>query len=246
MNHKWSMFARVAFCCVVYGTAQTLVLGNMVVVSQSQPVIIEKVEHEPITDDTDITGNYTSGEELMSSADTYDQSKIESSELETITTTDTEVTGEVEEAYDDYNTYQYANMYDRLTDEEIWLIETVVQHEVGAFSKTYKQYIAELIYNRLVSPDYPDDVVKMLFRPNQFTGIENWIWTGIEIDEDTKEVVKEVFTNENPSHSCIAYYNPALSAEEAIQWFEYSGDVQYVFSHTETDWGITYTTRFFM
>lgn len=241
MNRKWSMFTRMAFCCIVYGTAQTLVMGNIVVASQSQPVIIEKVEYIPISDVSEITGDYISGEELMSSADTYDKNKTETDESETTT----EIISEAEEVYESEMS-QYVNMYDRLTDEEIWLIETVVQHEVGAFSKTYKQYIAELIYNRLVSPAYPNDVVEMLFQPDQFTDIENWIWTGIEIDNDTKEVVKEVFTNENPSHPCIAYYNPALSAAEAIQWFEYSGDVRYVFSHAETDWGVSYTTRFFI
>ena len=137
------------------------------------------------------------------------------------------------------------SMYDTLTANELFLLEATVQHEVGAFSKEYKTYIAELLYNRLVSDDYPDTVVEMLFQDGQFTGIDTWICSGIVVDDETKAVVKEVFTNENPSHDCIAYYNPELSAYEAIIWFEYSGDVEYVFSHTETDWGIEYETRFF-
>ena len=80
MNRKWSMFTRMAFCCIVYGTAQTLVMGNIVVASQSQPVIIEKVEYIPISDVSEITGDYISGEELMSSADTYDKNKTETDE----------------------------------------------------------------------------------------------------------------------------------------------------------------------
>ncbi len=34
------------------------------------------------------------------------------------------------------------------------------------------------------------------------------------------------------------------TAFERAMWFEYSGDVEYVFSHTETSWGIEYETRF--
>ena len=136
-------------------------------------------------------------------------------------------------------------MYETLTANEILLLETVVQHEVGAFSKDYKTYVAEIIFNRIVSEDFPNTVYEVLFQDGQFQGIENWSVSGIVPDEETKQVVKEVFSKEYPSHDCTFYYNPALSEYDSIVWFEYSGDVEYVFSHTETDWGIEYTTRFF-
>ena len=64
-------------------------------------------------------------------------------------------------------------------------------------------------------------------------------------DEDTVEVVREVFVSEDPSHDGVFYYNPELSEYSSVLWFEYSGDLEFVFEYTEISWGIAYTTRFF-
>ncbi len=136
-------------------------------------------------------------------------------------------------------------LYDTLTDHEVSLLETTIQHEVGNFSREYKTYVAEVIYNRLMSEDFPDTIYGVLFQEGQFQGIASWCNSGITPDEETKSVVEEVFSGESPSHNCTFYYNPALSDYESVMWFEYSGDIEYVFSYTETSWGADYETRFF-
>ena len=136
-------------------------------------------------------------------------------------------------------------LYDTLTDKEINMLEVTVQHEVGAFSDEYKTLIAELIYNRLVSEDFPDDIEQVLFQEYQFNGIDYWYTPHFDVDDETKEVVKEVFSQYETSHEATYYYNPELSDYQSVVWFEYSGDVEYCFEYTEEDWGIEYTTRFF-
>lgn len=135
--------------------------------------------------------------------------------------------------------------YDTLTAEEINMIEVTVQHEVGKLSPQYKRLIAELIYNRLLSEHYPNDVKEMLFQKNQFTGINRWYYPSFPVDDETKEIVKEVFSKETTPHNATAYYNPELSAPEAVEWFETSEYMTYLFSHSEESYGVTYTTRFF-
>ena len=135
--------------------------------------------------------------------------------------------------------------YDTLTAEEINMIEVTVQHEVGKLSPQYKRLIAELIYNRLLSEHYPNDVKEMLFQKNQFTGINNWYHPSFPVDDETKEIVKEVFSKETTPHNATAYYNPELSDPEAIEWFETSEYMTYLFSHSEESYGVNYTTRFF-
>ena len=51
---------------------------------------------------------------------------------------------------------------------------------------------------------------------------------------------------EESPHLATYYYNPELSSYSSICWFEYSGDIEYLFSYSEEDWGIVYTTRFFI
>ena len=142
--------------------------------------------------------------------------------------------------------FESVSLYDTLTDNEISMIEIVIQHEVGNFSKEYKTYVAEIIRNRLISEDFPNSITDVLFQKGQFQGISSWLYSGIVPDEETKAVVKEVFSAEFTSHEATFYYNPALSEYESVMWFEYSGDVEFVFEHTETNWGIEYTTRFFV
>lgn len=136
-------------------------------------------------------------------------------------------------------------LYDTFTDKEINLLEVTVQHEVGNFSDKYKTLIAELIYNRLISDDFPDNITDILYQENQFCGIERWYTPDYEVDIDTKNIVREVFSREETNHNATYYYNPELSDYESVVWFEYSGDVEYLFEHTEESWGVEYTTRFF-
>ena len=136
----------------------------------------------------------------------------------------------------------FVSLYDQLTPKEIELIELTVQHEVGNFSKEYRRLVAGIIRNRLESPIFPNTISDVLLAPGQFT---DGYYEGVIVDEQTKEAVKEVFSAEDSIHSAIAYYNPALSAPSSIKWFEESGDVTYLFSYAEDNWGTTYTTRFF-
>ena len=136
-------------------------------------------------------------------------------------------------------------LYDTFTEKEINMLEVTVQHEVGAFSDEYKTLIAELIYNRLISEDFPDDIEQVLFQEYQFSGIDYWYTPHFDVDDETKEVVKEVFSQDNTSHEATYYYNPELSDYQSVVLVEYSGDVEYCFEYTEEDWGIEYTTRFF-
>lgn len=140
---------------------------------------------------------------------------------------------------------QPLTLYDTFTDEEINLVEVTVQHEVGNFSDDYKTLIAELIYNRLVSEDFPDTVKEVLFQEKQFCGIERWYSPDFEVDDTTKSVVEEVFSKDDTQHNATYYYNPELSDYDSVVWFEYSGDVEFLFEHTEKSWGVDYTTRFF-
>ena len=154
----------------------------------------------------------------------------------------------VQTASDNKNdtTAESITLYDTLSENEIAMIEITIQHEVGNFSKEYKTYVAALIRNRLISEDFPNTVTEVLFQKSQFQGISNWLYSGITPDEETKEVVKEVFSAEGTSHSATYYYNPELSEYDSLVWFEYSGDVEYIFEYSENNWGTTYTTRFFV
>ena len=137
---------------------------------------------------------------------------------------------------------QEPTLYDSLTQEEIELIELTVQHEVGNFSKDYKKLIAAIIRNRLEADLFPNTITEVILAKGQFS---DGNYYGVIVDEETKEAVQEIFSMEESPHAATYYYNPELSSQSSIYWFEYSGDINYLFSYTEENWGIAYTTRFF-
>ena len=136
---------------------------------------------------------------------------------------------------------EICTLYASLTNKEIELIELTVQHEVGNFSKDYKKLIAAIIRNRLESDYFPNTISEVILAKGQFS---NGNYIGVNVDIETQEAVKEVFSMEESPHLATYYYNPELSAPSAIHWFEYSGDIKYLFSYSEENWGIVYTTRF--
>lgn len=136
-------------------------------------------------------------------------------------------------------------LYDTLSPEEITMIEIAVQHELGGLSKEYKALVAEVIFNRLRSDEFPDTVEGVLFQEGQFSGIDRWYSPQIKVDNDTKKAVNEVFSKDKAEHDTLYYYNPELSERSSVIWFESSGDVEFLFEYTEESWGVTYTTRFF-
>ena len=138
---------------------------------------------------------------------------------------------------------EICTLYTSLTNKEIELIELTVQHEVGNFSKDYKKLIAAIIRNRLESDYFPNTISEVILAKGQFS---NGNYIGVNVDIETQEAVKEVFSMEESPHLATYYYNPELSAPSAIYWFEYSGDIKYLFSYSEENWGIVYTTRFFI
>ena len=138
---------------------------------------------------------------------------------------------------------EICTLYTSLTKEEIELIELTVQHEVGNFSKDYKKLIAAIIRNRLESESFPNTISEVILAKGQFS---NGDYVGVNVDIETQEAVEEVFSMEESPHLATYYYNPELSSYSSIYWFEYSGDIEYLFSYSEEDWGIVYTTRFFI
>ena len=138
---------------------------------------------------------------------------------------------------------EICTLYTSLTKEEIELIELTVQHEVGNFSKDYKKLIAAIIRNRLESDSFPNTISEVILAKGQFS---NGDYAGVNVDLETQEAVEEVFSMEESPHLATYYYNPELSSYSSIYWFEYSGDIEYLFSYSEEDWGIVYTTRFFI
>ncbi len=84
----------------------------------------------------------------------------------------------------------------------------------------------------------------MLREEDHFFEGNYYVW---EIDDETKEVVKNVFSRspDKRLHYATGYYNPETSSEEACIWFETSPYLEFCFEYSEDLGYITYIGRFF-
>lgn len=130
--------------------------------------------------------------------------------------------------------------YDTLTPYEINILELTIYNEVGYMSRYNKEIIATVIYNRVISSGFPDTVEGVIMQPNQFYNGNYYLYNP---DDETKEVVKEVFSRQPQDrlHEATFYYGVEDTGYTTAQWFETNEALEYVFTYGE----MTKSARFF-
>jgi len=122
----------------------------------------------------------------------------------TVTTTTTTIT----------TTTTTTSTTQRFTAKEISLIEHIVMNEVGHCSEQSKIAVANVILNRLDSPDFPDTVREVVYAPRQFSAV----YGTLKPDKHTQEAVKKALNGEDNSMGAVYYYAPRYTG--TIAWFE--------------------------
>ena len=107
-------------------------------------------------------------------------------------------------------------------------------------SRYNKEIIATVIYNRVISSGFPDTVEGVIMQPNQFYNGNYYLYNP---DDETKEVVKEVFSRQPQDrlHEATFYYGVEDTGYTTAQWFETNEALEYVFTYGE----MTKSARFF-
>ncbi len=140
--------------------------------------------------------------------------------------------------------YDYIPYYSTLTENEIYLIELTVENEAGIMSDEFKEMIATVIYNRVISDDFPDTVTEVLYQENQFYNGNYKIWT---ICNETREAVKRVFERDPADriHEATCYYDPTCSSPDAYYWFEANDNLEFLFEYEEPYQEVVFYSRWF-
>jgi spore germination cell wall hydrolase CwlJ-like protein len=102
----------------------------------------------------------------------------------------------------------------RFNAEDIALIEHIVMNEVGHCSEESKIAVANVILNRLASPQFPDTVREVIYAPRQFSAV----YGKLKPDKHTKRAVQKAINGEDNSKGAVYYYAPRYTGK--IAWFE--------------------------
>ena len=109
-----------------------------------------------------------------------------------------------------------------VTRQEIEMMEYVVEMEVGGLSLTDKRIIADVIVNRVLSPEFPNTVAEVLTQKYQFPTIQNYYDRSRPPSRETKQAVRELLFGQyrGIAKGAKYFYAPRWADKTSAAWFE--------------------------
>lgn len=96
-------------------------------------------------------------------------------------------------------------IYDVYTEDEIYLLERMVQTEIGSGSFEAKVHVADVVWNRLENEKWPDTITRIITSPNQFA------YGASVISESTKLAVEYSFMFPDETGGALAFHSMGKS-----------------------------------
>lgn len=111
---------------------------------------------------------------------------------------------EIIEKYDEYTGHP-VSIYEAYTADEIYLIQRMVQTEVGSGDFESKVHVADVVWNRLEDQMWPDSITQIITSPNQFA------YGATTISESTKLAVEYSYLFPDETHGALGFHSGAKS-----------------------------------
>lgn len=106
------------------------------------------------------------------------------------------------------------------TNEEFEMMCYVLQNEAGGCSEESKIAVANVIINRVKSPNFPDTLGGVLTSNNQFTAISNYYNKVNAPTQNTIDCARRALNGEDNSNGALFYYAPKYCGASTAAWFE--------------------------
>lgn len=107
---------------------------------------------------------------------------------------------DIMERYGDY-TGKPISIYEVYTPDEIYLIQRMVQTEVGNCSFEAKVHVADVVWNRLLDEKWPNTITQIITSPNQFA------YGATSISESTKLAVEYSFMFPDETQGALGFHS---------------------------------------
>ena len=111
-----------------------------------------------------------------------------------------------------------------LDDREMEVLCRIVQAEAGGEDRMGKILVADVIINRVLSPNFPDDVEEVVFQYSngvyQFSPVRNGRYYDVEITEETREAVLCALREEDASGGALYFASRQYASPDKMSWFD--------------------------
>ena len=123
----------------------------------------------------------------------------------------------------------------KLTNEDIKILEQIVEAEATGEDIIGKILVANVIFNRMESEEFPDTVKEVVFQKvgdkYQFSPIADKRYWQVEVSEETREAVKRAISGEDYSQGALYFMARKLARKSSIKWFD--SNLELLFKHGE-------------
>ncbi len=116
-------------------------------------------------------------------------------------------------------------IYDYFTKAEIEMLERLVEAEATAGNLQDKINVANVIYNRLNSSEFPDTIKGVVFQRNgkyyQFSCIPDNRYYEVKVTKETKKAVKQAFEEKDTTKGALFFCNVRdVESQSTLSWFK--------------------------
>ncbi len=107
-----------------------------------------------------------------------------------------------------------------LTDEEYRCLLKIVQAEAPNEPMEGKILVANVVLNRVLSGDFPNSVISVVFQEKQFSPIRDGAYKRANPTAETKEAVRRALEGEDYSEGAMYFFARRWTSKENARWFD--------------------------
>lgn len=120
-----------------------------------------------------------------------------------------------------------------MSDEDYANLLKIVEAEAGGEDLKGKILVANVIFNRIESPDFPSNVTDVIWERSggstQFSPVADGRIYTVTVSEETKEAVNRAIDGEDYSHGALYFMEERYADEENVKWFK--EELKFLFRH---------------
>ena len=100
------------------------------------------------------------------------------------------------------------------------IMERIVEAEAGDQNVAGRQMVANVIINRIKSPDFPNSVKSVVFAHRQFSPVSNGSYYRVSVSNLTKKAVEKALKEKDNTKGALYFMYRAGSDAKNIRWFD--------------------------
>ncbi len=120
-----------------------------------------------------------------------------------------------------------------ITEADVSMLERIVEAEAGGEDQVGKILVANVIFNRIISKQFPDTVEAVIFQKSdgdyQFSPVKNGRYWSVNVSKDTRKAVERALSGEDFSEGALYFVARKRTTSSGVRWFD--NNLKRLFKH---------------